>query len=428
MPEKAIICWVVGRNHFITTNDELYINLTEDDIAARLKQNRYERTKLENSSWLICRLKSLNTTREYLDEKEFLSNSSKRRSFDVLFMKYFNGDDSEIKILRALHTDIFILLCLTFNRTLFKAITEKGLQDVFAKLINGAFKEPWKIPQWVVHRAKDSIINFKSEEAEQLRQDLSQDTQQSKKSLRTTRSLGTHSTGVERQGLESCDSLLPPSTGERILLPIPPNDGILIPNPTNTTSATTINTKAALVPPNIPSIPHVGASKRKRDGDEWPTANTPFPTTSTVDTHNAGADESHEGSNEENTQAREPRSFLLPSTAWRTLPPLTPNRTNAEACALPSPSSYPSQQASTVRYIGGHSQNWHVHEQLPHGLNQESDSAASIPSARLLSSLESYLQETNVRAPKRKRVGDGSQDTTLSESDMSAWNGRFVGK
>jgi hypothetical protein len=172
MPEKAIICWVVGQNHSITTNDELYINLTEDEIAARLKQNRYERTKLENSSWLICRRKSLNTTREYLDEKEFLSNSSKRRSFEALFMKYFDGDEREIKILRALHTDIFILLCLTFNRTLFKAITEKGLQDVFAKLINGAFKEPWTIPQWVVHRAKDSMINFKSEEAEQLRQGI----------------------------------------------------------------------------------------------------------------------------------------------------------------------------------------------------------------------------------------------------------------
>jgi hypothetical protein len=246
------------------------------------------------------------------------------------------------------------------------------------------------------------------------------------KSRRTTLSLGTHSTGVERQGLESCDSLLSPSTGERILLPTPPNHGILIPNPTNTTSATTINTKAALVPPIIPSIPHVGASKRKRDGDEWPTAITPFPTTSNVDTHNAGADESYEGSNEENTQAREPHSFPLPSTDWRTLPPLTSSRENAEA--LSPPSSYLSQQASTVRYIGGHNQNWHVHEQLPHGLNQEFDSAASIPSARLLSSFESYLQEAHVRAPKRKRVGDGSQDTTLSESDMSAWNGKFVGK
>ncbi|KFY69640.1 hypothetical protein V496_00046 [Pseudogymnoascus sp. VKM F-4515 (FW-2607)] len=67
--------------------------------------------------------------------------------------------------------------------------------------------------------------------------------------------------------------------------------------------------EAALVPLKIPpNIPHVRASKRKGDGDRSPTANTSFPTTSSVDTHNTGADESHEGSNEE-IQAREPHSF-----------------------------------------------------------------------------------------------------------------------
>ena len=80
------MCWLVG-NHFITTNDELYLNLTEDEIAAREKEIRYERTKLENSKWLVCRRNSLEATRKYLDEKQFLSNSSKRRSFDLLLKK-----------------------------------------------------------------------------------------------------------------------------------------------------------------------------------------------------------------------------------------------------------------------------------------------------------------------------------------------------
>ncbi|KFX99912.1 hypothetical protein V490_01563 [Pseudogymnoascus sp. VKM F-3557] len=264
MPEKANLCWLVGCSHSLTMNDELYLNLTEDEIADRVKKIRYEGTKLENSKWLVCRRNSLEATRKYLDEKQFLSNSSKRRSFDVLLKKKFIGDEREIKILSALRPDLFILLCLTFNRTHFKTITEKGLQDVFAKEINGAFEERWTIPQWVVHRAKDSMINFKSEEAEQLRQDLSRDTQQSIKSLRT------HSTGVggrpERQDRESCESLLPPSTGERMLSPMPPNHGISKPNPTNTTSTTTTNTEAALAPPDTPpDIPHVRASKRKRD-------------------------------------------------------------------------------------------------------------------------------------------------------------------
>ncbi|KFY69641.1 hypothetical protein V496_00047 [Pseudogymnoascus sp. VKM F-4515 (FW-2607)] len=171
---------------------------------------------------------------------------------------------------------------------------------------------------------------------------------------------------------------------------------------------------------------HVRASKRKRVGDGPPTLNTSFLRNTSVDTHNTGADGSHEKSIEENTQAPKPHSSLLPPTAWRTLPTLTSNRANAEACALPPPSLYPSQRASTVRYNGGHSQSWHVHEQLPNGLNPASDSAASIPSARLLDSLGNYIQQTHVRASKRKRVAAVSQDTALSESDMSAWNGRSV--
>ena len=65
------------------------------------------------------------------------------------------------------------------------------------------------------------------------------------------------------------------------------------------------------------------------------TANTSLPTTLCVDTHNIGADESREWSNKEHTQTRESHSFLSPSTAWRTLPPLTPNKTNTKAYALP---------------------------------------------------------------------------------------------
>lgn len=156
------------------------------------------------------------------------------------------------------------------------------------------------------------------------------------------------------------------------------------------------------------------------------TANTSFPTTSSVDTHSTGADESREGSNKDHKRTRKSHSNLLPSRAWRTLPQITPDETSTEAGALPPPISYSTQPASTVRYNGGHSQNRPIHEHLPQGSNQASDLTASIPSARLLKSLGNYIQQTHVLSSRRKRVGDGSQDTTLSESDMSAWN-RSVG-
>ncbi|OBT60463.1 hypothetical protein VE03_10126 [Pseudogymnoascus sp. 23342-1-I1] len=276
MPDKATLCWDVGGNHLITTNEELYLNLTEDEIATREKQVRYEKIKLEQSKWLVCQLKSLARIREYPDKKD----SNKMKIFSRLLEKYFIGDEWEIKILRALRPDNFVLLCWTFNLTLFKTIPEIGLQDNFAEVINGFFENHWKIPQWVVRKAKKtmenskSLVNFKSEAdnlQEKLNSYLPQGSKQFMKSLPTTSSLGTHSTGVggrrERQHVESRKSFLPPSTsGGRFLAPIPREYGIST-NPisttgTTTTSTTTTNTEASLTSPNLPQTAGYGLGQQ----------------------------------------------------------------------------------------------------------------------------------------------------------------------
>jgi hypothetical protein len=142
------------------------------------------------------------------------------------------------------------------------------------------------------------------------------------------------------------------------------------------------------------------------------TAKTSFPTTPSVGTRHT----------EEHTQTRESHP---PSKAWHILPPLTPNTTNTTntAGALPPRSLHFSQQASTVGYNHGHSQ-WPIHEQVPQGSNRASESTASIPPS-LLDTLGNYLQLQD--ASKRQRVGNRPQDTSESESNMSAWNGTSVG-
>ena len=276
MSEQGTLCWKVGGNYL---TEGLYLDLTEDEIAARVKQVRYETTKLENSKWLVIQRKSLEDTRENLDKKQFENSQTKRKSFNMFLEKYFIGDEYEIEILRALRLDNFLLLASTFNQTLFKMIFEKGLQGNFAEAINGFFKEHWAIPQWLVHRAKKSTDKFKSmdnfkSEADKLQESKlcvyppqtyyvltyseldSYLPQNPKQSLPATSSLGTHSTAV---GLERrVESLLPPSTsGGRFLHPIPPNYGIPLPNPTSTSTSTT-NTEASLTPPNLPQIAEYG--------------------------------------------------------------------------------------------------------------------------------------------------------------------------
>ena len=169
MPE---LCWLVGGEPLITGSDDLYLDLTEDTIAACEQQLRKETTKLEKSKWLVCHRDRLKAVYQYLDKDKFMNSSHKRATFDNLFKKYFIGNKREIEILRALRPDIFILLCFTFNKSQFETIFGIGLQDDFAKVINKSFKERWTIPDWVVGRAKTSMIKFKfkSEEAGQLRQ------------------------------------------------------------------------------------------------------------------------------------------------------------------------------------------------------------------------------------------------------------------
>ncbi|KFY67204.1 hypothetical protein V496_01683 [Pseudogymnoascus sp. VKM F-4515 (FW-2607)] len=225
MPEEATLRWVVDGKH-ITPSEELYLDLTEDQIADREQQIHNETTKLEKSKWLIYQRDRLQAAvRISLNKNQFIENSHKRYTFDDLFKKYSSGDEWEIKILSALRPDIFLLLCCTFNKRQFKSISEQGLQDDFARVINKSLEERWKIPEWVVGRAKSSMtkFKFKSEEEKQLLQGLEP----------TTPSLATHSTGSE--------SLLPPSTG---LPRIPPNYDILKPNSTSTTTA--------LTPPDLP--------------------------------------------------------------------------------------------------------------------------------------------------------------------------------
>ncbi|KFY03865.1 hypothetical protein V490_00067 [Pseudogymnoascus sp. VKM F-3557] len=371
MPKEAALYWHDG-DHHVAAIDEQYFELSIHEIMARKKQIENETAKLDNLIWLSGQLDFLIAgCMKYPDK--LASNASKRENFKTLLKKYFTSEEKELKVLtlleekerellvlrekrereflKTLRLDIFILLCLTFTPTQFKAIFDKGLEGLFAEVTNKYFKAHWDafIPCGTAKRVisiieSESTIKTKSQEAEQLQQEEAKQLRQ-----------------------EEAEQL-----------------------------------RQGLVPYLSPDNQHATTY----------TAKTSFPTTPSVGTRHT----------EEHTQTRESHLLLPPSTARHILPPLTPNTTNTEAGALPPGSLHFSQQASTVGYNHGHSQR-PIHEQVPQGSNRASESTASIPPS-LLDSWGNYLQQ---HASKRQRVGNWPQDTSESESNMSARNGTSVG-
>ncbi|KAK7960300.1 hypothetical protein PG988_011514 [Apiospora saccharicola] len=125
-------------------------------------------SKLVAGQWFLELCSQLRSNMEtYSSPDKFITNSHRRRNFELTVHKLFFGEDWEVSTLNRMRIDLRLLCCVTLVPAQLKQLGSHGLADHIGALLERCLIR-WEVPKWLLERYESLLQRYKGPEAERL--------------------------------------------------------------------------------------------------------------------------------------------------------------------------------------------------------------------------------------------------------------------